>query len=29
MSSHENSAKTISDAMLKLEAWLTRELAKS
>jgi hypothetical protein len=29
MSSHEGSAKTISDALLKLEGWLTRELAKS
>ena len=29
MSAHEGSAKTISDAMLRLEAWLTRELAKS
>ncbi|MBX3190436.1 MAG: hypothetical protein KF819_25775 [Labilithrix sp.] len=29
MSAHEGSAKTISDAMLKLESWLTRELAKS
>lgn len=29
MTSHEGSAKTISDAMLKLEAWLTRELARS
>jgi hypothetical protein len=29
MSAHEGSAKTISDAMLKLEAWLTQELAKS
>lgn len=29
MSSHESSARTISDAMLRLEAWLTRELAKS
>ncbi len=29
MSAHEGSAKTISDAMLKLEAWLTHELARS
>jgi hypothetical protein len=29
MSAHEGSAKTISDALLKLESWLTRELAKS
>lgn len=29
MSSHESSARTISDAMLKLEAWLTRELART
>lgn len=29
MSAHEGSAKTISDAMLKLEGWLTRELAKA
>lgn len=29
MSAHEGSAKTISDAMLKLEGWLTRELAKT
>jgi hypothetical protein len=29
MSSHESSATTISDAMLRLEAWLTRELART
>jgi hypothetical protein len=29
MSNHEGSAKTISDALLKLESWLTKELAKS
>lgn len=29
MSAHEGSATTISDAMLKLEAWLTHELAKA
>jgi hypothetical protein len=28
MSAHEGSAKTISDALIKLESWLTRELAK-
>lgn len=28
MNSHEGSAKTISDAMLKLESWLTRDLAR-
>jgi hypothetical protein len=29
MSEHESSAKTISDALLKLDAWLSRDLAKS
>jgi hypothetical protein len=29
MSAHKSSAKTISDAMLKLESWLTRELART
>jgi hypothetical protein len=29
MSSHASSAKTISDALLKLDAWLTRELARA
>jgi hypothetical protein len=29
MSKHEGSAKTISDALLKLEGWLTKELARS
>lgn len=29
MSAHEGSAKTISDAMLKLEKWMTAELAKT
>jgi hypothetical protein len=29
MSAHEDSSKTISAALLKLEGWLTRELAKS
>ena len=29
MSNHEGSVKTISDALMKLESWLTRELAKS
>jgi hypothetical protein len=29
MSAHEDSAKEISDAMLRLEAWLTRELART
>jgi hypothetical protein len=29
MSAHEGSAKTISEALLKLESWLTRELARS
>jgi hypothetical protein len=29
MSAHASSAKTISDALLKLEAWLTRELARA
>ena len=28
MSAHEKSAKTITDAMVKLDVWLTRELAK-
>jgi hypothetical protein len=29
MSAHEDSAKEISDAMLRLEAWLTRQLAQT
>ena len=29
MSAHEGSAKTISAALLKLDAWLTRELART
>ena len=29
MSAHEGSAKTISDAMLKLEGWMSRELGKT
>ena len=29
MKAHEGSAKTISDALLKLDAWLTRELART
>lgn len=29
MSAHEDSAKEISDAMLRLEAWLTRQLAQA
>ena len=29
MSAHEDSSKTISAALLKLESWLTKELAKS
>jgi len=29
MSDHEDSAKAISDCMLKLESWLTRELIKA
>ncbi len=29
MSAHEDSAKELSDAMLRLEAWLTRELART
>lgn len=29
MNAHQDSAKEISDAMLRLEAWLTRELART
>jgi hypothetical protein len=29
MSAHEGSARTISDALLKLESWLTRELSRA
>jgi hypothetical protein len=29
MSSHEGSARTISDALLKLESWLTRDLSRA
>lgn len=29
MNSHEGSAKTISDALLKLESWLTRDLSRT
>jgi hypothetical protein len=29
MSAHASSARTISDALLKLESWLTRELART
>jgi hypothetical protein len=29
MSEHESSAKTISDALLKLDSWLSRELARA
>ena len=28
MSDHESSAKTISDALLKLDSWLSRDLAR-